>query len=174
MTVHIAGHDPDAPPVYCRRWNFRRHEPVEPLTADEAQARDAAGEPYTVVPAAPRSGVPDVVIEIAWENGHAGVWFFDAYGRQCLHYSFRRSGEQLFLGGMTTWEYPDAGAATLSGATCVSWFEFREDGGARRVISDDTAQQRTVEDRTGVDVSTQWEPVPGFGKWDSLARWSRS
>lgn len=81
---------------YCRRWNFRRHRPIDPLTAKEAIARDSKPETYSVILHDPFSGnVPAAVIEIAWENDFAGVWFFDAVGRQSLNYAYRRTGDTL-------------------------------------------------------------------------------
>jgi len=155
---------------YCRRWNFRRHRPIDPLTPEEAIARDV----YTVVLADPSGGaVPEAVIEIAWENSHAGVWFFDEVGRQALNYAFRRSGDRLFLHDMIQYSYPGDEPSTLSGANRTEEFTFGEDGIVRRVITDDVAQEKTTEDRRDVDVSFHWEPVPTFGEWESLARWNR-
>ncbi|MEU8213973.1 hypothetical protein AB0B85_32765 [Micromonospora sp. NPDC049044] len=166
--------EPTGPVTYSRRWSFRRHKPIEPMSAQQAAARDAAGEFYTVALRDPSgAAAPDAVIEIAWGNNHVGVWFFDEYGRQALRYSFRRSNDHLFLHGITQWDYPDESAATLSGATRVDKFQFGEDGVAQRLTSNDATRETTKEDRSGVNVSTHWESFPRFGEWASLARWKR-
>jgi hypothetical protein len=113
------------------------------------------------------------VIEIAWENKFAGVWFFDDFGRQSLNYAFRRTGDELFLFDMIQYTYPDDEPRTLSGSSRRETFIFQENGVVRRVVVDDELQEKTTEDRSGVDVSSHWEPVPRFGEWDSLARWNR-
>lgn len=159
---------------YSRRWNFRKHKPIDPLTPEEAIERDVKGEVYTVVLADPTGGpVPEAVIEVAWENNHAGVWFFDAFGRQSLNYAFRKSGDRLFLHDMIEYGYPDDAPATLSGAVRTDEITFGEDGVTREVITDETTQTKETIDRSDVDVSSHWEPVPQFGQWRSLARWNR-
>lgn len=159
---------------YCRRWNFRRHTPIDPLTPQEAVEHDARREVYTVVLHEPSGGkVPEAVIEIDWANDFAGVWFFDAFGRRSLNYAFRRTGDQLFLFNMIEYSYPDDEFYTLSGANHTEEFTFQENGIGRLVVIDDDAQEKTTEDRSGVDVSSHYEPVPRFGEWDSLARWNR-
>jgi hypothetical protein len=168
---------PDATDLvsYCRRWNFRRHRPIDPLTPEEALARDVARELYTVVLADPTGhSTPEAVIEIAWENDHAGVWFFDEFGRQKLNYAFRREGDSLFLHDIIEYTYPDDSPATLSGAIRTDEFSFSTDGTAQRVIADEVLQEKTTETRGDIDVSTHWEPVPKFGEWGSLARYHRS
>jgi hypothetical protein len=155
---------------YCRRWNFRRHQPIDPLVPEEAAARDT----YSVILHDPWEGqIPEAVIEIAWANDFAGVWFFDAAGRQSLNYAFRRTGDRLFLFNMIEYAYPDDEPRTLAGADRTEDFTFQQDGVVRLVVTDDAAQEKTTEDRDGVDVASHWEPVPEFGEWDSLARWNR-
>jgi hypothetical protein len=159
---------------YCRRWNTRRHQPIDPLTPQEAVERDAKREPYSVILQDASGGqVPEAVIEVDWANDFAGVWFFDAFGRQSLNYAFRRTGDRLFLFNMIEYSYPDDEPATLSGATHTEEFTFQDNGVVRLVIIDEETHEKTTEDRSDVDVTSNWEPVPKFGEWDSLARWNR-
>ncbi len=159
---------------YCRRWNFRRHQPIDPFTAAQAKARDAAAQVYSViVPGGPDGSAPEAVIEIDWHNDFAGVWFFDAHGRRSLNYAFRRKDGQLFLFDMIQYSYPDDQPHTLSGATRTEEFTFKQNGDVQLVITDDGAQQKTTEHRRGVDVRSHWEPLPSFGDWASLARYNR-
>jgi hypothetical protein len=159
---------------YCRRWNFRRHTPIDPLTPQAAVELDAKRKVYSVILYDPPGGkVPEVVIEIDWANDFAGVWFFDAFGRRSLNYAFRRNSDQLFLFNMIEYSYPDDESYTLSGANHTEEFSFQAIGIARLVVIDDDARVKATEDRSGVDVSSHWELVPRFGEWDSLARWNR-
>ncbi len=161
--------------TYCRRWNFDYQEAIDPLPPEKAVERDVSGELYTVVIPDPTGGdVPEAVIEVEWENDHAGVWFFDEFGRQSLNYAFRRTEDnRLFLHNMMEYEYPDEHAETLTGATRTDEIRFEPDGMTKEIISDDIKQERETIERSDVDVSSHWEPVPKFGEWDSLARWNR-
>jgi hypothetical protein len=154
--------------VYGRKWNFRRHEPVYPISPTAAAARDARGDHYAVALADP-DRPPEAVIEVAWRQDHAGVWFLDGQGRQTLLYEFRRAGERLFLHSVTHWDYPEGG----DGATRIDERRYREDGSVRRIVSDDDADDQVTDDDRDVDVSAHWEPVPHFGDWASLARRDR-
>ncbi|WP_162907584.1 hypothetical protein [Allorhizocola rhizosphaerae] len=160
---------------YCERWNFDYQESIDPLPPEQALALDVAGDFYTVVLADPTGGdVPEAVIEIAWKNNVASVWFFDEFGRQSLNYVFRRTDDdRLFLHNMIEYEYPDEHAETLIGATRTDEIRFEPDGMTKQIISDDIKQERETIERSDVDVSSHWEPVPKFGEWDSLARWNR-
>lgn len=159
---------------YCRRWNFRRHTPIDPLTPEEAVKREVAREVYSAILHDPSGGkVPERVVEIDWANDFAGVWFFDAYGRQSLNYAFRRTGDRLFLFNMIQYSYPDDQPRTLSGSNHTEEFTFQENGIVRSVVIDDDTHEKITEDRSDVDVSPHYEPVPRFGEWDSLARWNR-
>jgi len=159
---------------YCRRWNFDYQEPIDPLSLNTALARDASGELYTVVLADPTGGdVPEAIIEVQWENKHAGAWFFDEFGRQTLNYAFRRTDDGLFLHNLMEYAYPDEHAETLTGATRTDEIRFSPDGMTKEIISDDLKQEREKIERIDVDVTSHWEPVPRFGEWDSLARWNR-
>ena len=153
--------------TYGRKWNFRRHEPVYPISASAAAARDARGDHYAV--ALPgTSPVPEAVIEVAWRQDHAGVWFLDGQGRQTLLYEFRRAGDRLFLHSVTEWDYTGGDSATR-----VAERRYREDGQVRRIVTDDDAPEHVTEDRWETDVAGHWEPVPAFGDWASLARRDR-
>lgn len=99
---------------YCHRWNFDRHQPIDPLAPDEAATREA----YSVVLHDPWEGeIPEAVIEVAWDAEYAGVWFFDSAGLRSLNYAFRRTGDRLFLCKMT--EY--------AGCDVTEEFTFQED-----------------------------------------------
>lgn len=159
---------------YCRRWNFRRHIPIDPLTPEQAVQKDAAREVYSAILHDPSGGkVPDAVVEIDWANDFAGVWFFDAFGRQSVNYAFRRTGDRLFLFNMIKYGYPDDQPRTLSGSNRTEEFTFQENGLVRTVTVDDETNEKVTSDYSDVDVEPNYEPVPRFGEWDSLARFHR-
>ncbi|GAB7045947.1 hypothetical protein [Catenuloplanes indicus] len=164
--------EPTGPVAYCRRWNFKKNKPIDPMTAEQAAARDRTGELYSVTLSDTAEDIiPEAVIER--ENGHARVWFFDEVGRQSLSYSFRPHGDRLFLHNITSWEYPDDEARGLSSSIKIDNFEYQETGVVSRTTTDKAAGERLLDERTDVDVTHHWEPAPTFGDWGSISRWSR-
>ncbi|WP_330186418.1 DUF4241 domain-containing protein [Dactylosporangium sp. AC04546] len=149
--------------VYCDGWDG---SVVNPLTATVAQARDAAGEPYTVVLL-----IDDrrhAVMDLSWADGYCCVSRFDAAGRQVSRHLLRGTPDgELFLRMAATWdgppdageyEYPHVAARTsttyrLSGER-TDVIEPRGDLGARR-------ETRSVQ-------SPPQLPTPDFGRWQDL------
>jgi hypothetical protein len=157
--------------TYCELWSDPIHEPAEPMSADLAQLLDRKGEPYAVALCMLAS--LDVLIEVDWQNSHLGVWFSDEEGRRDLHYAFTRVDDRrLFLSEATLWTYPD-GAAFLFEASVVEAISFRVDGCVKQTIDDSSADSIKVFEYSGVPVHTNWEPVPTFGDWTSVARRDR-
>src|SRR5688500_13107736 len=88
--------------VYCEGWD---DGVVNPLTQDQAESRDSAGEPYSVVLLA--GGRPHPVLDISWAEGYCAVTRYDADGRRIAVHEFRRAPEgDLFLRESTTWHDP--------------------------------------------------------------------
>ncbi len=159
--------------TYGLDWNFRHHRPIDALTEEEARSRYQSGEHVVIAVGAPLR--PEVVIEVHWNNQYLGVWFFDNLGRQATKFQFTRYGnDRLFLNSVTAWKYPGDTARGLHMSILVDEFTFETDGRAVRIIKDDIAQETVTQQRTGVDVSTNWEPVPTFGDWASIARFERA
>jgi hypothetical protein len=157
--------------IYCELWSDPLHEPDDPMSADAARVLDRQGEPYAVALATPASA--DVLIEIDWKHSHLGVWFSDEEGRRDLHYAFTRvDDKRLFLAEITLWTYPD-GAAFLFEASIVETISFREDGYVRQTIDDSSVDGVSVYEYSGVPMNTNWEPMPAFGDWASVARRDR-
>jgi hypothetical protein len=65
---------------------------------------------------------------------------------------------------------PDDSARGLNTSILVDEFRCETDGRAKRIFKDDIAQGTVTEERTEVDASTNWEPVPTFGDWQSVTR----
>jgi hypothetical protein len=157
--------------TYCELWSDPLHEPEDPMSADLAQVLDRRGEPYAVALGIP--ACPDVMIEVDWKNSHLGVWFSDDEGRRDLHYAFTRVDcTRLFLAEITLWTYPE-GAVFLFEASVVETISFREDGHVKQTIDDGSVGSITVFEYAGVPLQTNWEPVPTFGDWTSVARRDR-
>jgi hypothetical protein len=156
---------------YCRRWNFKRNRPIDPLTVEQARHRDEADELYTAVLGDPAA--PERVIEIVRPD-HVGVWFFDPQQRPSLNYLFRRTDERtMFLHNVTRWAYPNDDARMFSESNLIEEIEYEPGGIAHHEVQDQTAGEikRTSYREVGLDVNV--EPVPAFGDWTSIARYER-
>ena len=72
------------------------------------------------------------------------------------------------------WEYPDDGEYhPMFEATRIEEFTYSQDGTAHHEITDTRTGEVTAEDRAGVPLDINWEPVPNFGEWASVAREDR-
>jgi hypothetical protein len=166
----------DAAPrlTYCKEWNGALAQPVKPMTAKTAQRRyeQRTGPWFSVVVGDPAQ--PDSVIEINWADRYVGTKFPDKHGSIHTVYGFRlMPDDRLFLKWVTHWEYPDRDSFhDLDEATVVDQFVFETDGRVKR-RTDRGAGRVEVEERHGVEVDTSWEPVPKFGKFDSITRYDR-
>jgi len=157
---------------YCRRWNFLLDRPIDPLTEEGARAADAAGELYTVVLGDPTG--PEKIIEVVWEDNHVGVVFFDRLQRQSLHYSFTRVDDKtMFLHAITNWQYPDDTAKTIDESSWIEHIEYHQDGIVEHEVRDEQAGEIHTKKVRDVKLDINWEPVPTFGDWESIARHDR-
>jgi hypothetical protein len=151
--------------VYCDGWDAGV---VNPVTPSVARARDAAGEPYTVVLSL--DGRPHAVLDLSWSDGYCRIQRFDAADRMLSRHVLRGTGNgDLFLREARTWdgppdvgtfEYPHVAARTITtyspSGTRTDIIEPRGDRGARQ---ESTATQRPP-----------LLPVPDFGQWQELLR----
>jgi hypothetical protein len=160
--------------TYCFKWNFRKNRAGELLTEEEARARDASGEEYTaVVPT--QEGSPPTLVTIVWKNDFVEVDFLDDPGRKYMSYSFsKRDGARLFLSNVTVWTYPnDDPKLRLSDAVTHESMRYRDDGHVSRVIVDKVENVKETKQYSGVPVEKNWEQVPEFGRYRSVARVER-
>jgi hypothetical protein len=152
---------------YADRWLTRRGRPGTALDEGEARRRHEKGELYTVVLGDP--GRPSAYLDVRNEAGFVGVHFLDDAGRPYLTYTFARdpdSDDDLFLEQATYREY--AGDEVVRGDA----YYFEKDG---TVVKEhkDYAEREAERGETRDDVSSNWEPVPEFGSYDSIARVER-
>lgn len=157
--------------TYCELWSNKLRSPTDVLTEAEARDRDARGEQYCVVLGDP--GAPQAILDIAWVNSALRVSFVDEEGRSHTEYLFRKmENGKLFMHDATTWTYPE-GSRRKSQASHIEEAQFRPDGYASRTIDDSSAGQIEKTEYTDVPVENNWEPMPEFGHWESVARYDR-
>ncbi|MEV0635210.1 hypothetical protein AB0I77_09640 [Streptomyces sp. NPDC050619] len=158
--------------TYCEQWNNLTETPMDPLTPEQAQARHASGQLYTAVAHAAQNSAPALRVGIRLETGYASVIFMDEYGRDTLDYTFTLINGSLFLETAASYTYGDSQErGGYADADRTETYEFTPDGVMQRTVEADDEESK--ESRHSVDVSSNWEPVPSFGAYDSLIRRER-
>lgn len=160
---------------YCFKWNYADGGPGVPLTEDEARAKDAAGAEYTAV-MPPRAGSRSpVLVTPVWSSGVVAVTFLDDPGRKATEYTFmKKTDESLFLTRAHIWTYPnDEPGLRLSDSSSSETVQYREDGYVKRVVKNKAERSQETVEYTDVPVVHNWEPIPAFGDYRSIARFER-
>ncbi|MGF0173177.1 hypothetical protein ACQF36_22545 [Streptomyces sp. Marseille-Q5077] len=158
--------------TYCEQWNNLTEEPMNPLTPEQAQARHTSGELYTAVASPTEQSAPALRVEMRLETGYASVIFMDEHGRDSLDYTFTCINGSLFLETATSYDYGDSQErGGYADAERMESYEFTIDGIIQRTVEVDGDESR--ESRHGIDVASNWEPVPNFGAYDALIRRER-
>jgi len=160
---------------YCFKWNYADNEPGEPLTEAEARVKDGAGEEYSAI-MPPRTGMKSpVLVTPVWKTGVVVVTFQDDPGRKATEYTFmKKADESLFLTRVHMWTYPnDEPGLRLSQSSAHETVNYREDGYVKRVIKNKVENFQETVEYTDVPVDTNWEPIPTFGDYRSIARYER-
>ena len=146
--------------VYCDGWDDGI---VNPLTRTQAQARDAAGEPYSVVLLA--ADRRHAVLDIAWADGFCGLSRYDAAGRLISRHEFGRTPGELFLREARTWRGPDGIGAE----------EFARTAARRRTSWQLSGRRTDVDEVDGSSHSVTSDgsppprlPAPAFGRWQGV------
>jgi hypothetical protein len=153
--------------TYAERWLDGRPDDVERIDEDEARRRHESGELYTAVlgdPSAPRA-----YVDVRLEKGFVGVHFLDDEGRDYATYLFgkQKGDDELFL-EQAIWREFSSGTEVRRGEAYI----FKRDGTIHLDVVD-YVQQEAQEGKKQDDVSGNWEPVPEFGQYDSIARLER-
>ena len=148
---------------YSERWTGQ----FEELGEDEARRRHETGDLYTVILGDPESA--DAYLEVRLEAGFVGVYFLDDDGRNHLTYLFgKQDGEdRLFLEQAIWREFDETGKPRRGQA-----FHFKRDGTVYLREKDYEKREATRGEKQD-DVSGNWEPVPEFGHYESIARFAR-
>jgi hypothetical protein len=157
--------------TYCELWSDEIRSPVNPMAVAVARDLNDKGAGYSAVIGNPSS--PDVVLDVAWSNSFLAASFIDAQGRTHTKYSFNRIDDsRLFLSEVMVWTYSGDAKYEFE-ADVVETATFRTDGYVRREIDDADSQNIQVSEYSDVPVELNWEPVPRFGDWASVARYDR-
>jgi hypothetical protein len=159
--------------TYCEQWNRLTESPMNPLTSQGARARHVSGDLYTAVAFRTEHSSPELCVHIRLETGYAAVIFIDGYGRNSLEYTFSLINESLFLETATYYAYGSSQArGGYADAEYMDSYDFTPDGIMEK--TEQSGGDESHESRQGVDVSSNWEPVPSFGAYDSLIRRDRA
>jgi hypothetical protein len=150
---------------YAQRWLVIDREPLNLLTAAEAERRHGTREEYVAL-----IGDPDAPSQVV---ALAGPWvtvsFLDAERRAYLVYSFKelRPGH-LFLSQAIHREFVDASSEPGSTMICA----FAENG---KIIMEHQNRRTGETDarRAMVDPTPNWDRYPTFGVYDDLLREER-
>ncbi len=157
---------------YCVQWSGESRGPVTPLDERDAEKRGEAGEPFGVVVG--DVAKPAAFIEVNWGLGTVLVWFFDERRLRYLKYEFKRVGAgKLFMSAVNLWEYPPGEAGEFEEPVKAHFVSYRPDGIVRQVERDYGSREDTITDVSDVELDINWEEVPAFGDWASLARLDR-
>lgn len=160
--------------AYCLNWNSRDRRPGRPISESKARKLDAQGSPYMIA-----LGEDDRVsslISVHWTLDFLSVWFLDEAMLRYLEYSFRRiDPERMFMTEVTLWNYPESEemGEDLISASTVTNLHYRQDGVVSETVHDHNAKMVSTVDRSDVPVDINWEPVPKFGEWARVSRYSR-
>ena len=73
---------------------------------------------------------------------------------------------------VTVWSYPE-GARSKSQASIIESLEYGQDGYLLRRVNDKSLDHIKKTEYKDVPVDVNWEPVPEFGRWESIARYDR-
>jgi hypothetical protein len=153
--------------TYAARWSEPVGGPVDELDEDEAQRRHEAGELYTAILG--DGMTPRAYVEVRLEKGFVGVHFLDDDGRNFATYLFGKQADDdaLFLERATWREYDEDGELVRGEA-----YFFKPDG-TIHVESKDYVEREASRGDKRDDVSGNWEPVPEFGRYESVTRLER-
>ncbi|MEE6258091.1 DUF4241 domain-containing protein [Plantactinospora sonchi] len=149
--------------VYADGWD---DAVVNPLTRTAAEARDAAGEPYSVVLL--RDGRRHAVIDISWVDGYCHVSRYDEADRQISRHELRRTPDgDLFLRRARTWVGPpDVGVHEFPHVAARHSTTYRLAGG-RTDIDEPQGDRGSRSDTSSAEFPPRL-PVPAFGRWRDL------
>jgi len=140
---------------------------VGPITRAAAGARDAAGEPYTVVFVV--DGRRHAVLDISWGDGYCGLDRFDAAGRRISRHELRRSPDgDLYLREARTWSgAPGAGVHEFPHVAHRHVTIHRLSGELTEI--DEPEGDRGSRHRSDTTGGTPPRlPIPAFGRWQAL------
>lgn len=152
---------------YCYDWNEVTRAPRDPYDEEAARARHARGEIYTALNGDslhPHTAVQVCLQKTPW----AEVKFLDDQLRVYMTYSFGSADRgRFFLDESWRVEFDDQGKKRSSEV-----IHFDKDG-LLTVIQTDLNSRMAEEFNVRGDLSGNWELIPDFGNYVSIARFDR-
>jgi hypothetical protein len=176
--------------IYGRLWNNDLEVMVDPMSEEEARKTfETGGEVMVAAGRAPLSGIasdsdedePEDPEPAEWslyadlDRGYVEVQFFGFFGTREATYGFdRQSDGVLFLTDVSEYDFARRTMTTEDDdRSTFTLHTFRPDGTSTEVVhtrdADGSEDVRSTE-RRGADLAEHWEPVPEFGRWDSITR----
>lgn len=151
--------------TYCRSWFRAKKIPTDIWDGEKAKSAHANRDLYTVVLGSP----PTRFIELNLKKGYVGVGFLDSRLREYMSYQFQaKAPEMLFLSMATYREFAGDSDKVKMGTT----YYFKLDGNV--LIETKNFETRQAEQSQRIaDVQNNWEPMPEFGQYESIARIER-
>ena len=155
---------------YGVRWNGHLGRLGKVIPAEEARRRHESGELYSAVLGDPEQ--PYAVVEVRLEVPFVGVQFLDEQQRTYLDYAFGHYGDGpenvLFLRQAIEHRLAPDGEVTWSA------LHVFDPSGPAEVEEKDYATGEATRYKVELDVSGNWERIPDFGDYASVARLERS
>ncbi|ASU85036.1 hypothetical protein CDO52_21560 [Nocardiopsis gilva YIM 90087] len=161
--------------TYCQNWSTKLKGPGRPLTESAARRRWDKGDAFTaVIPPLEADGQPTLVT-VCWRNNYLETVFLDRFGRQTTAYEFHRvDDEHLFLERVWLHRYPsDDPSLGLNGADRIEWILYHAEDRMTHHITDKTEHFKEKVEYSDIDFTPNWEQLPEFGDWASVARYER-
>lgn len=159
--------------IYCQNWSFKG--PGKIITERTARKRYGSGIPFTIVVPPRQEGGQPTLITVAWCNKYLETVFLNRLGRQSVKYMFDKIDEEwMFLRTVYIHTYPtDDPDLDINEAVRIEHHKFHGDDRLTLTVKDKIAQEREKTEYDAIDFASNWEPVPTFGDWASVARFER-
>ncbi|MBY0563043.1 MAG: hypothetical protein K2P58_02555 [Hyphomonadaceae bacterium] len=152
---------------YCEKWFRHDKVPIELLSEAQAKARHKKGALYTVLVGSETR--PNSFLEVVGENAFVSVNFLDDELRDYLTYAFQRVEDgRLFLSAVTRREY-QPGTDKIAKAEL---YYFNREGSVSVRLVDAEAKREQTGSRE-IDVATNYEAWPEFGRYEHLLQRER-
>lgn len=156
---------------YCVEWNNLLHQPIDPLTVEQARARHDAGEQYTAV--IDRDGQPRHVVTLHLNRDSVHVERLGDHGQPVDVLIFRREADgRLFCSQAIHYHYdiPDPTYADEPART--EGAVFKKDGTMWVRLHERGADEDELL-KGPTDLTANWEEDWGFGHYDRLLDFHR-
>jgi hypothetical protein len=153
--------------TYAEKWSRRKRAPHGPLDRAEALERHEAGEPYVAI--LNDGERPFAFVTLHLKAGAVAVGFLDEQLREELDYTFAvpEGSDRLFLQRSVMRVFGDDEQVAYT-----ETYFFRPEE-PTEVHKTDAASQVRHTFKVEADLATNWEPIPEFGRYESIARRER-